>query len=259
LPRPWVTTNTHLRFRAVAGFDFHVPKHLTGEALQRGLLRLIQGEARDLGLEFRYRSEDGELWGVLDGPLPLMYALRAYLGDDFPVHAAAATVPSDRRQRLRIASALLRAFDDGLGDITGMVHDTARMLRGVPNSVVFDYGGSSHLGHLFRGLTRTLILDMQGRVVRQTTVEDVHTTLENLLRTLLGASARRSSFAEMTDEAVTRGYISEADAAQIKLLKDVRREAKHRARKPNDAETSGLIRASVAVIHKLLGRLPVIA
>ena len=80
----------------MAGFDFHVPKHASGEVLQRGLLRLIQTEARELGLRFRFRSERGDFWGELDGPLPLMYALRAYLEDDFPTYVAPTSAPLDR-------------------------------------------------------------------------------------------------------------------------------------------------------------------
>jgi hypothetical protein len=54
----------------MAGFDFSVTKHEVGGALQRGLLRWIQANARDLGLTFRYRSENDQFWGVLNGPLP---------------------------------------------------------------------------------------------------------------------------------------------------------------------------------------------
>ena len=240
----------------MAGFDFHVPKHATGETLQRGLLRLTQSEARDLGLQFRYRSEGGDFWGEFDGPLTLMYALQASLEDDFPTYVAAASAPPDRQQRRRIARALLCAFDEGLQRITDAIHkEIAPALGGVPNSVVFDDGSTSHLAHLLRSLTRTLILDMQGRVSRQTAVEETHTVLENLLRPLLGRTARNWSFAEMVDEAALRGHLSEMEARDVKRLKDVRREAKHRGQQPDEAETGRLLSVSITVIQKLLARI----
>lgn len=130
----------------VAGFDFHVRRHPAGEALQRGLLRIIQRASRDLGLKFRFRCTGEDLWGELDGSLRFMWALRAYLEEDFVTHAAAAAVPPDRRQRLRIARALLRAFDGGLWQITDAIHNeitpmlTDAGFDSVPNSVIFDYG-----------------------------------------------------------------------------------------------------------------------
>lgn len=240
----------------MAGFDFHVPKHAMGETLQRGLLRLIQSEARDLGLQFRFRSEGRDLWGALDGSLPLMYALRAYLEDDFPTYVAAASAPPDLQQRRRIARALLRAFDEGLEGITEAIHDEiAPMIGGVPNSIVFDDGSKSHVARLLRALTRTLILDMQGRVSRHTAVEETHTVLENLLRTLLGRGARNSSFAQMVDEAASRSYLSEAEAVGVKRLKDVRRDSKHRGQQSDEGETGRLLQVSVTVIQKLLARI----
>ena len=74
---------------AIAGFDFHFKKSPAGEQLQGALLRWIQGQARDLDLRFRFYSEDGEFWGVLDGPLIDMHLLRAYLSEDFYGYAAA--------------------------------------------------------------------------------------------------------------------------------------------------------------------------
>ena len=87
----------------MAGFDFTVPKHDTGEALQRALLRWAQRVARDLDVELRYRSEGGDFRVELGGSLPLMQALRAYLENDFPPFTAAFRTPAEPGQRRRIA------------------------------------------------------------------------------------------------------------------------------------------------------------
>jgi hypothetical protein len=233
----------------VAGFDFTVAKHPVGEGLQRGLLRLIQSDSRDLGLKFRFKTVGDEFYGVLDGPLPLMYGLRAYMGEDFWTYVGAARQPADRRQRVRIAKALLRAFDGGLKGITEMMDEVAEMMGGVPNSILFDPGPKTDLAHLLRALTRTLMLDIQGRVSKTTVVEETHTALENVLRVL---TSRKLSFAEMVDVAVARDYLSNEEAADVIRLKDVRREAKHRAEPPDDDEAGRLIVAGVTALQQLL-------
>lgn len=96
---------------------------------------------------------------------------------------------------------------------------------------------------------------MQSRVSSDVVVEQTHTTLELLLRTLLGPHRVKSSFAGMVDQAVSRGYLSEQAAVNVNRLKDVRREAKHRGQQPDAKEAERLVQACVATIQTLLARI----
>jgi hypothetical protein len=181
-----------------------------------------------------------------------MYALRAYLEDDFFAFAAAHNVPPNRRQRARIAQQLLNAFDKGLDAITDQVHRISGDFRGVPNSIVYDWGGKSHLARPLRSLTRTMIQDIQGRVSRSVALEEVHTVLDLLMASSLGRDAKRLSFAEKVGALEARGFLDASEARDLNKLKDYRRDAKHRGQGFDESEASRLIVEGNQAIQKLL-------
>ncbi len=239
----------------MAGFDFSFQQHPNGESLQRVLLRWSQRIATDLGLELRYAARNGHYWVRVDGPLPLMHVLRDYLATDFVPIAASFPVPQRKAQRMQIAERLLAPFIDGVEDMTAALHEIARELGGMPNSILFDPGRRTHLVAELRALTTILVLHRQGRISLRTVVEEVHTLLERLLRLRLDRRQRNSTFDEMVEAAVTAGALTEEEGDHIRRLKTIRRVSKHRGQNPTEAEVQPLIELSTAAIHKLLSQL----
>jgi hypothetical protein len=236
----------------MAGFDFTVACTDSEEPFQRVLLRAIQRTGRELGLAVRYRREPGGFYCSVDGPLPLMHALDAYVQSDLPVLVDALRTPAERRRRARVAARLYEAFRERLEDMTESIQELASMYEGIPRSVVFDPGAKTHLKASLHDLTRTLVGYMTNRVAAQTAVEDMHTGLEHVLATYFGRRGCELSFVGMVDLAEADGALADEEGEAARRLNRIRTDAKHRGQAFDEEEAAKLIWACVPGLHGML-------
>lgn len=196
----------------MAGFDFAFVAAPDQEELCRALLPTAQRHAHDLGLRLTYRREPGGFYVQLDGPLPIMHAFEAEVAA--PIRAVGGAFPSlrDRRQRLAVASRMLRALRLRLADMTESLQEVADMmgdagLHAVPHSIAFDAGRRTHLRRTLDTLTRTLALDIADRIEKRTVLEETHTTVEHVMRAYVGNRAGDLSFEGMVRAAADDGVL----------------------------------------------------
>ena len=224
-----------------------------GEAdLARALLRTTHQHARDLGLQFRFRREGGGYYCTLDEGLPMMYALAVELPSLLRSVARAFRLPSASQQRARAASRLTRLLRRRVMEMAGDIHEVADMAGGTPDSIVFNPGRKRHLAPSLNALTRTLALDISGRVAKRTVIEEVHTAVEHVLRAYLGRS-RRGNVARRDGPRRCRRRRNQ-DRTRSRACHSQRhaRDAKHRGQGFDENAANERVMVAVRAIHSLL-------
>jgi hypothetical protein len=252
----------------VAGFDFEFSSTAAQETLQRSLLKWMQDAARRLGLRLHYRKVKGGFYVTLDGRLPEMEALSTYCYEGLDAIVATATAPPDRRARQRVLDRMLAAFEDRLTEMVESINEITDMMRDqgamvVANSIAFDSGTKTHLDPTLRSFRHALIR-AYGGIPARTLLEECHTVIEHLMAALLTPAERRNrSFEEQLTELDRRG-IFDSDrneeflkrggplVAQLRDLKNRRRDAKHRGQGVDSDTVDNLTNATVVAVHLML-------
>jgi hypothetical protein len=189
-----------------------------------------------------------------------MHAYEAEVSSPLRAVANVFPAPGDRRQRVAVASRFLNALRVRLAEMTGWLQAIADRfqqsgLGGVPNSIAFDVGRRSHLRSSLDALTRTLALDIAGRVEQRTVIEETHTAVEHVLRAYRGKRAKDLSFKGMAQAAYADGVLPRDQLRNLLEMKDLRRDAKHRGQGFGERRAGELIAGATVSIHTLLARL----
>lgn len=133
----------------------------------------------------------------------------------------------------------------------------------IPQSIDFDPGSKIHLRSSLQAFRLALFQRLIGKITVRALLEECHTVIEHLMEALLWSSETRSlSFAQKVDELVERGlfdlWIENKEVlggdpgAQLKELKDRRRDAKHRAQNVDPETADRLATAATHGAHILL-------
>jgi hypothetical protein len=125
----------------------------------------------------------------------------------------------------------------------------------VTNSYVFSPTGRAQVDRVMRALSQALLHGRNGQLVASVVGEQAHTASELLLKIALGATNRGYSFAKLVKSAETRGLVTHEEADELLLLKNMRRDAKHRGQPISERNLERVQRSVVGVLHRLVSLL----
>lgn len=255
----------------MADVVFDLPTPPAERQFARTILRYAQQLARlrhcERPTEFRYRwcePSPGERGGyyevVMDGDFAELQAFSVDLST--AVHhycnGIRAAAPTWQRSRLPevFRAALLRAVVERSADflhITRSATGHGALIQA--NSYVFAPTGKVDVDHTLGALTQALLQWRNRRLAPSVLLEQLHTGLEILFKRVLGASNRDATFAQLVVAAEERTLVSPEESARLLLLKDIRRDGKHRGQPLSERRLQQVLAPAVAVLQRLAVRL----
>lgn len=224
----------------MAGFDFGFRHSAEQADFVDVCLSIAKSRARQMGLRWRVsREPEGEIWCTVDGNGQKMVLLGRILERDLPIACEAlleSNYPPIKRRRIGLgfADLYLRGMDTTSDDV--------RDLRPVASThfyfPLFELREIVSSGNVSARLavTEDVLAEWAlAQVAPALVLEELHTACELVLQTLVGATGRRLSFAELVDRAADRSLLdwhtpNGSDPRTLLIeLKDFRKHARHRA------------------------------
>jgi hypothetical protein len=105
-------------------------------------------------------------------------------------------------------------------------------------------------------LSTTLIAYENGQIGPPQILEEIHTGLEWVMQAVIGTPARDMTYARMAESLRDDGKLSPELTRQIILMKNLRRDAKHRAGRVDRDEFNRCYVPCIEALHHLLRLLP---
>lgn len=225
----------------MAGYGATLRASAELDLLLRTLLRAGQRRARALNLEMTYRSSrqgNQTNWDVwVDGSGYLIAAWSQWIERELPIVAEGfAEKPSGRRAVYAALSLVARWM--GL-----CVGDEERVLITTNGSdlvgwfwPVIDVPNASHRLAARLTLSDKIIARwLVGDLPEETAIEELHTAMEGLFRSLLGS--RKGNWPSLLDRAEKAGYIASTQSATLNTFNAIyRNRLKHEAETLTDSE-----------------------
>lgn len=220
----------------VAGYGGEISAPVSYDALVRVLLRAAQRRGKRLGLDVRYRCRqlppDRSAWMLTaDGSGVVIAAWVQQLERDLPVVAEGFTGHGAGALAVRIGHSVPARFvellvGDNLTNVSASVvtsrTDRARVFWPVLDPPDIGRPLSDRLQLADELIGRWMVDDLPD----ETGLEELHTAIEIVLRTVL-AAGRNARFPQLLDRARTAGLIGDADHEALTRLNDHRRRVKH--------------------------------
>jgi len=123
------------------------------------------------------------------------------------------------------------------------------------NSYLFGQSGYPQLDQKIQVLSMTLVEWRNHRVDAETVLEQSHTAIELLLKTVLKTQNRGLSFSQLLDAAAHERVLTTQERDKLNILKDKRRDAKHRSQSVREGTLTELLPVAVGVTHRLVAAL----
>ena len=234
----------------MAGFDFYVRCCESHRPYLRELLRFAQHLTKNYNLKLRYSWQPGKYHVQVDGPLTAMQASLEDIPQYMRGFATGHRNPANLRDRMRICERFLSGYVNGVWEMTEAVADVAARINGIPFSYVFNVGEKTHLSRTMNDFTTALILAHNNRLSGPQLLEAAHTSLELLMKSALGLMDE--SFGTLINTCVEAGLISPEYASDLLMLKDYRKNAKHRGQGIKMEKAWQLTATAIEASHQLL-------
>jgi hypothetical protein len=258
--------------RRVAGYGTEITAPAACDELVRALMRAAQRRGKRVGLRIRYRrrplTPDRSAWMLsADGSGVVIAAWAQQLERELPVVAEGFTGASAGATSVRVGRSLAARFvelsvgNDALAEIADTVtlsrDDVARVFWPILDPPDLGQPLADRLQLADRLIGRWIVGDLPD----ETGLEEIHTAIEIVLRTVL-AAGRNARFPQLLDRAQACGMIDAAGRQALTRLNDHRRTVKHNGgvipTADGEAVTADLWRAAGS-LDRLQGRLDQIA
>jgi hypothetical protein len=257
----------------MASFDFRIPV----PANERGLARLLLKYLQRLVAERRCtrRTELYFRWCEPSHEVPYRSYLVAVAGDFTELQAFAfdaitalyhfgeGVIATERAKRRTtqihrvIPIAFVKAvyeFNEDFVDLTRQLHNTGISI--VPNTYIFGRVKDESVNWLLLGLTSALTAWRNDKSFAEPVVEQLHTTIEGLMRKLFNERGSRKTFKQMVGIAFSGGIITAEEYDSVLRFNVLRRNAKHRRQRVSIRKLEAELNNAVSLCHKLVSRLP---
>jgi hypothetical protein len=212
----------------MAGFDFRFCFQPEERDLVVLLLRAAQRRARAVDVQLTYAAEGKSCFVVvIDGSLIDIEPLALRLSLELPSVAEGFSSSFRLRRRRRLAVRLTQEITAALGGFLGFLLEAVTKMGGIPHSLTFDAGNRSHIQGRLNVLTRVISLYLSGGIDPETTVEELHTAVETVLKEGLGVESKGRTFAALVKAGEERGWYRQVVAERLLALKDHRKLVKH--------------------------------
>jgi hypothetical protein len=152
-----------------------------------------------------------------------------------------------------VAIAFIKAlyeFNDDFVDFARQMHGSGIPI--VPNSYIFGRVHDGNLNWLMGALTVALMAWRNAKATPEAVAEQLHTTLEGLLRKAHGEPSRGKTFNQLVGAALSADIISTEEEQSILRLNILRRNAKHRRQRIPARKLEVEIGHAVSACHKLV-------
>ena len=148
-------------------------------------------------------------------------------------------------------------FNDEFADFNRQI-----VRLGVPvltNSYLFAEVGEQMIDAKLRALTQVLLAWRSNRVKPETVAvaEQIHTTIELLLKQHQRAPNRGISFQEMVEAAHLSQIISKDEVMVLRRLRGLRKDAKHRGQSIGQSALNSILQTCVGVLHRLVAHVQI--
>jgi hypothetical protein len=253
----------------MASFEFRVPVLPIERRFARLLLNYLQRLAlarqcsRPTVLRFRWCNPTKEVpyrnYRVsVDGDF---VEIQAFCSDANTAlyHFGEGIIALDKshRRRTRLHQVVAIAFIKALYEFNDDFVDFARQMHGsgipiVPNSYIFGRVHDGNLNWLMGALTVALMAWRNAKATPEAVAEQLHTTLEGLLRKAHGEPSRGKTFNQLVGAALSADIISTEEEQSILRLNILRRNAKHRRQRIPARKLEVEIGHAVSACHKLV-------
>ena len=256
----------------MAGYDFRVPVSPEERMFARLLLRHLQQMAifrfcgRPTNVVYRWRKPTKRVpyhnyHVVVDGDFAELQGLSTEAFSAIQ-HFGAGIVAAGGASSESIvpkvtAIAFYRATVEMQEDFEEIANFTVQ--KGLPgpliNSYLFGQSGDPQLDQKIQVLSKALVGWRNHRVAAETVLEQSHTAIELLLKTVLGAPNRVSAFSQLLEAAAHEKVLTTQERDKLNILKDKRRDAKHRSQSVGEGTLAELLPVAVGVTHRLVATL----